>query len=445
MATTSVDTSGSSLITVKNKRLVAGLFWVPLRKPRKYMAEARELGKKHEMNIVAIRRGPTILQAGFIKKSAGVDKRMYSFAALVADHISGMLAQTSETANSPFVAVFKVEESRYAMVAVKDGSILPGSDSIGDLALIGNRMKEYFQRINDDNAQIYAPEEMDYGGDHTLTLEDVLASIARHHSLRTLNFGGLTNKEAILLGLLAVAIAAGLYAFFDWRVREETRRLILEQQRQEELARIAAESGQEATKQALIHPWTEIPTIQMLLPACSSIFDPAPLSLAGWSFENAQCSAPGVQLIYTRPVGGTLAEFREQASKVWPSAAIGFSLDGANASVALSHRLPPGGDDPLASADQRVETITSRFQFHQVGFAVAQKVSAPVATLPGAEEADQPPPPDWSTAEFNFTAPYPPEALFAGVDTQGMRVLQVGIMRNETVLEWTVKGEIYGH
>lgn len=69
-----------NIITVNGYKMVTGLLWQPLNNPRNYMYKARSLGKKHNMDIVAVRTGRHC-QAGFVSKNNGVNKSMYSMAA----------------------------------------------------------------------------------------------------------------------------------------------------------------------------------------------------------------------------------------------------------------------------------------------------------------------------------------------------------------------------
>src|SRR5262245_46682792 len=71
------------VVEINNRTFVSDLFWQPLSNARNYMAEARSLGKKHEWDIVAVRRG-TRVQAGFAPRKSAALKGMYSLAASLA-------------------------------------------------------------------------------------------------------------------------------------------------------------------------------------------------------------------------------------------------------------------------------------------------------------------------------------------------------------------------
>src|SRR5260363_9129 len=117
------------VLRVNGKPFVCGLFWQPLTRPRAYMKEAREIGKRESMEIVAIRRS-TIIQAGFVAKHQGALKGMVSMAAALA----GLLGPS-------WLGVFVLDDGHYVLAAVNDRAIVPGCDLTGDHAAV--RAKEW--------------------------------------------------------------------------------------------------------------------------------------------------------------------------------------------------------------------------------------------------------------------------------------------------------------
>lgn len=117
------------VISAGGKSLVSGLYWQTLSQPQKVMKEAREIGKRDGMDIVAIRRLPTIIQAGFVRKQAGVQKGMFSLASIVADLL---LRKEGQSTLDPLIAAFAVGDGRFAIVAFKDGGVVPDSDVVFD-------------------------------------------------------------------------------------------------------------------------------------------------------------------------------------------------------------------------------------------------------------------------------------------------------------------------
>jgi len=76
-----------SILSYHGNKFVSGLFWRPLSSQRQYMKEARKLGKEEHLDIVAIRHSPTVIQAGFVSKSQGAVKGMYSLASALSGQL----------------------------------------------------------------------------------------------------------------------------------------------------------------------------------------------------------------------------------------------------------------------------------------------------------------------------------------------------------------------
>jgi hypothetical protein len=437
---------GVSKIAAHGKKLVSGLYWQSLRRPRSYMAEARAIGKREDMDIVAIRQGAQILQAGFVSKAAGVGKGWYSFAAVAADYFSNDKNVGPEAAREPFIAAFAVGENEYAMVAVKDGAILPGSDLVGTLSDVRALVQKFFQRIGKDTTVTYLPDEIQWGQSSIKpTLEELIRSIKRSHALRPLSFGGLTRKEMTAIAATLLFLLITIVAAIQWHARQEREAQEAARRARERAAEIARQSGKQTPVQALIHPWTALPTVQVLLDTCRQSIYAAPLNVAGWDFSAAQCTSKGSAFAYGRTPGRTINEMQAEAPRFWQSPGIGFGKKGDEANISTSLSLPAGGDDTLSPIGQAADKLTSHFQFLQIPIALEEKRPTPSPTpLPGAAKQAPPPPPDWRTIEFSFTSNLPPFSLFKGLELDGLRVLELSTKRQGTNLVWSIKGELYG-
>ena len=75
------------------------------------MKEARQYGREHQLDIVAIRRTPAIIQAGFVARSDEVTKGMYSLAATLAGQLGTRGLRPGERTltltNTPLSRCFK--------------------------------------------------------------------------------------------------------------------------------------------------------------------------------------------------------------------------------------------------------------------------------------------------------------------------------------------------
>ncbi len=200
-------TSRTQIIAHRGKSFVTGLRWHPLGSVTGYMKEARQFGKENNLDIVAIRRTPGIIQAGFVSRSDGVTKGMYSLAATLA----GQLGDS-------WIAAWRIDqdEDRFAVVAVHKGGIIPGCDLIGTEAEVRRRVAQQRSRgIEFDDW--YLPPEFEMGG-KPVEIDELLhpSKLKREYRLRPLMFG-LSKAELAQLIVVALIIAAGLGGWMQWK------------------------------------------------------------------------------------------------------------------------------------------------------------------------------------------------------------------------------------
>ena len=69
-----VTGSRVQILQYRGRDFVTGLRWHPLGSLTGYMKEARKFGEDNDLDIVAIRRTPRIIQAGFVSRTEGVTK-----------------------------------------------------------------------------------------------------------------------------------------------------------------------------------------------------------------------------------------------------------------------------------------------------------------------------------------------------------------------------------
>lgn len=427
-----------TITTVNGKQFVSGLFWQPLTRPRAFMKEAREIGKREGMDIVAIRHS-TIMQAGFVAKDQGVLKGMYSMAASLAGRLG-----------SSWLGVFELDDGKYAFVAVNDGAIVPGCDMVGDRDEVREKLNYIYSFFSWE--KVYVPADFDYGGE-AIDIKTLLipGDLKKEHRLKQLTFG-LTARELLLVVGALVAVVAGGVVYMKWREAEDLRvrmeRIQAEQIRQQQLAELNAKTKREQSVHALAHPWAKLPAAGDFISSCVAGINTMPLTINGWVFESAKCGGTQLAATFKRRGTATVNDFIAGTQGRFQSEPAFFE-EGESAAVHVELKLMYGGDDALRPLAAMLASFSSHFQALNIKTQLAEKPATqdkPKA-LPG-QDASQPasePVPDWKTYTFSFDTELAPEVAFSGLDGSGVRFTEVGVKLQEETskLTWNVAGEIY--
>lgn len=434
-------TSGSeiSVIKINGNSFVSGLVWEPL-KQRAYMKEAREIGKREKMDIVAIRLG-FMAQAGFVKKDKGVTKGMYSLASALAGQIQ----------SDAWIGAFELPTGQFALVAVFSGMIVSGCDFVGDRQEVLNHLKEMDSQPKVmEFLKVFHPADFGYRGS-PLDIEALLKPevLRKDYVLKQLTFG-LTRRELIQYGA-AVAVLAGLAIGYEqWQaylVREAAEKARqAELLHQKQLAELSARAGADQTVQALKHPWATLPGVVDFLNGCQAAIDSLPLALKGWTSESALCTPTSLEAVYGRTGKTTFNDFVEAARDRFPNPPV-LMEGGDRAGVGDVVSLGAGGDDELLPFEKLQADFTSYLQQLDLkADIVAVEIPVPIQPpLPGGEAPPPAPVPDWKQFSFSLTSPYSPQYLFAGLPLKGVRLVEISVVRQGPQLTWSLKGEMYAH
>jgi hypothetical protein len=435
------------IVTINNRKFVAGLFWQPLSNLRNFMAEARDIGKKRQWDIVAIRRSLRI-QAGFVSKEAGALKGMYSLAAALA----GQLGDT-------WLGAFALKEGQYAVVAVFDGSIVPGYDLIGsrDEALSALQSGYNLLKVLDKDNKIfraesvYAPNEFDFSPyEHDIYALLNIKNLKKNYKLKPLTFG-LTTKELIKVGLTLLAGSGMFWGYHEYQHYqqqvEREAQLKAEQIRRLQLERLDSHAKQAQLK-TLLYPWSSIPLAVDFVAACSEAIHALPLSIAGWVFDIASCDHKGVSVSYARRVANTTVKQFSQHSKAYFSNEAIFTDQGNTALLENPLSLASGKNDALAPTTEILTEFVAYFQALDIPLKLEEKqlVSPEVPSLQGQVQQTPPPIPSWRQFAFEYQTELAPPSYFMGLPHQnGVRITNIKAQLNEeaALLNWTVSGEIY--
>lgn len=422
----------------RGKSFVTGLRWHPLGSVTGHMKEARQYGREHQLDIVAIRRTPAIIQAGFVARSDDVTKGMYSLAATLA----GQLGDS-------WIAAWRTESDidQYALVAVYQGGVISGCDMMGTGAEVRRRVVQQRSRgINFTHE--YLPFEFEMGG-QPLDVEELLqpSNLKREYRLRPLVFG-LSKAELVQLAILGLLIAAGTIGWLQWQSHQaqiaKEAAFQAEQRRLEELARLQKESGVEQTPQALEHPWAKRPSVDDFLEQCSHVIYQLPLAIQGWQFTEAVCNGTQVLSSYKRS-GNSTADSFIKATLGHFSDRPAFFDEGNSATLKFDITIPAAGDEPLKDAIDMLANLSSWLHsFTQEPTLKEVPVVVPVEpAIPGQPALPPPPPPQWKQFELNYATGITPLDALTGAPTQGLRLREIKTQYQAGLLLWTVKGDLY--
>lgn len=423
-------TSQAQSITVNGKRFVSGLFWQPLTRPRSYLQEAREIGRREKMDVVAIRKG-RVLQAGFARKSTTVAGG-YSLASTLA----GALGED-------WIGVFEVD-GQYVIVGTKNGAIIPGCDAIGAREDIEDRLRSDFNLHR--FGRVFCPQAFGFGGEER-DLRQILGAVKLRREYR---LTALSARERVYKTVLA---AVGVFALCGLLVVGVLHRRATALARKEAAARVLKAKHQAQKAQAAVvsapapvpHSWATEPLAKDLRVACVGAIDAVPVSMGGWTVDSIDCNGSTLQLASKRAGEATNATLRQAAS------AYGYqveSIDATGETAELSKSLPVlpvGGDEALASMDTVVDGIRAILRRRDIAFSLTPKLPpAPPAAAPG-KHAPPAPAPDWKTNLLTVNGPNAPAVVMAGIEEQpGMRLTTIGVKRTGSTLDWTLTGEING-
>lgn len=428
-------TSVAQSITVSGKHFVAGLFWQSLTRPRAYLQEAREIGRRDKMDVVAIRKG-RVLQAGFARKSSA-NVGAYSLASTLA----GILGDD-------WIGVFEVDAATelYAIVGTKNGAIIPGCDALGSRIEIEERLRADYNLHR--FGRVFCPDDFGFGGEER-RLSDVLASgkLLKEYKLASLgssvSLGKLIAFGFAFLLLIGVTVGFLLYRKHQQEVLEAAAEAAMAAQLEQAAAQTAA-TAQAPT--ALPHPWATQPKAQSLRAACGKAIHGVPLSMGGWLVESASCNGGTLQMVFKRTGNATIVSVMKAAENHgYRVDSVDEVGDSANMSFALP-ALAAGGDDTLVPMAALSDGVKSLLQSRQIAYSIAvNPPPPPPQALPGEEPPPAPPAPDWQTSTFTVTGKNTPAVVMAGIEElPGVRLTTIAARRSDSALEWTLTGELHG-
>ncbi|HDR8910591.1 MULTISPECIES: type 4b pilus protein PilO2 [Burkholderia cepacia complex] len=430
------------VVDINNRTFVSNLFWQPLSHSRNYMAEARMLGKKHEWDIVAVRRG-TRVQAGFAPKKSAALKGMYSLAASLA-------AQLGDS----WLGAFALTDGRYVVTAVYERMICIGFDTICNAEEAKRLLANAVTLHQFDDDAIYAPPELEFSS-HSRDIYQLLTpkSVRKEHRLRQLTFG-LTKRELVIAASALVVLGGGIagYGWYSEKQAQEAARIAAQRRLEEQrrLAELNARARKKIEIKELAHPWASTAGALDYAAACVAGEDQFPLSIAGWPLTEITCAGRIATAKYTRVEGLTIDRFIAETGELYGTEPR-FSDDLTSGEVSVKLEPAAAGDEKLKLPNDVMPHFHSYFEGSAIPVTVSEE-TVKVETepsVPGQPPAPAPVP-TWRQYSFNYSAGLPPTYHFermkgALAGLEGVRIDKI----IETVdaaagsVTWKVEGNIY--
>ncbi|EHU5155709.1 type 4b pilus protein PilO2 [Salmonella enterica] len=334
-------------------------------------------------------------------------------------------------------AVIPLSESTLWFVATLGGQLSPLSDIVGS----GEQIKkaiDVFVTMNPQPPagwQVIAPDGFLQG--ETQPPPALTDWLAQEKTRRTPRLSPTNVKAAA--GLWIALLALLLAGHFGWQYLQERR----------ENAEIAAAQAALAAKRAAAksdsqpRPWASQARFNTVLRTCHNHWKTLPLSIAGWTFAQAQCSPAGsLSVNYALPEGGTVADFASRLPYWYPGIPAGFNIPGAAnmASFTLTFAPPAStGAETLPDNATQTQRFTSFAQRLNAALQLTKQDNAL------RDDAGNIIPVPWITYAFTFVTDIPPDRLFLAqhFDDSGLRLEQVSLTQRDGQLTYTLEGYLY--
>ena len=124
------------------------------------------------------------------------------------------------------------------------------------------------------------------------------------------------------------------------------------------------------------------------------------------------------------------------------SADFNFQQSGLT-SFSLPQQLPPEGDDPMGSAEERLMDLMSLFQALNIDLAI---MAVPIKAVKTNSEGEALPLQDWLAYTFSAETDISPQQIFAGDRYTGLRLSDITVALNSSdgSLRYKISGVLYG-
>lgn len=418
---------------IHRRRYVSGLLWQSLSNPRELRAEAGELARKLNMDLMVVRKDLGLAQAGYASSREGGRPGLLSLGAIVAAVIAvrGVQIDGERQPVASWLAALRLQDDRWAYLAVREESFLPTGDFAGTREEVLDRLHADYA-LGGWNAVIGDVDLVEQGFHNfeAVTVADVLprttrtrwwtATSAELRPVTPTHRGAVLAAGAALLALASVGTLVWQQRLAAQAARER-----------EQATRLAADERRSRSQQPQ-PPWPDKPMPRDLARACAeSLQVVAP---GGWKLDEYLCSTLHATHRWSRGTS-SLAYLLDQRAEAM------VDLDGEHASQTQMLSLPGGMREELQDSRQLLPALVGRFQ--QLGLRLGIKASAPAPVpggkLPGLKQA-APVSPPWRVFAFSLQAGGIPLSDVTSVLSQpGVRVERMAYREGD----WFLEGVVY--
>lgn len=450
----------AQVVELNGKRFVAGLLWQPISSPAEMRREMSEFALAERKNLGTVYAGPSSIQAGYMYAGAG-QMKLFSGAYSLASVLASELTSTDV---SSWIGVWGLEGGRYIFVAVRDGLILPGCDSIGSYDETAQSFREFAHVHSWARAYVADPTlraELGFE-DEYLDASPLASLVARKKYDKSAKLARIQVGFDKRLIALAVLLALGLGGLYLYNHNRAVQRQIARTVSAKQALKLKAFKKERSHEDALAEvrrntempPWVKEPRAQAVLDACRQTIAVMPLSIAAWPAQSATCDEKGVVVNYASTLKGTtVGDFN--AALVALKAAGGiesFIVDPAKGSVRIPiEHFTARGVEPVSNYQDWLIAWSSRMQ--------AQGLTSTIKLLPHprpkppsklaidelGKAGATPRAPWWNSYSWEvLSKSVAPWDALSGASPSGFVFDQLSIdTRDSKLWKWTVKGKIY--
>lgn len=392
-----------------NECAVGGLIWQPLTALKNLKHETKQLVKKEQCDYFIIHQQSKKAQCGLIK-SLPNSKRYYSLALMMIDKLG-----------SDWLGIFEVSDSRYLLLGIEGGQVVPGCDALFSTA---ESVVEHFEnyRALFNWQTIYAPAALSLGGE-PLKIDSLLKGATPKANRRLLYIREL-NQQSKRFGLrIAILVVLAIAAIVGWRHYQQKKE---EAARQERLRQLQAQQS----KQALVvqEVWRQQAPAAELVRDCVQAITRYPISIGGWQAAGFLCDAKNAKAVYQRRPMSTVKKFLAALPEVYQEH-YQFLKNGDSAQI----------DQPIRIDNQRQQEQL------QPLFALAQDILSKIQLGVATGRVDDVLTGNKKSANFELVSQTSPLLLLQDLNLDGVVINHLtATLTLEGLLTWKISGVIYG-